>query len=109
MTDQKRVECLRCQPGGSLNAEHAPSCKFFLVHVKEELASVKILVADIERHLNAGGIAKVACGVADLEHAVRNLHKKAYTLAFPNKCGHWGSKTDVQGGGQSCNNCGDFC
>lgn len=100
--------------------------------VKEGVASVKRLVADIERHLAAGAIVKANSRASDLEHSARELNDATHKLAFPKEitagkecwkchgvkvhldtcsvvCLHRYGKTEVQGGGESCNHCGDFC
>lgn len=137
MDEQKRVDCLRCQPGGNLHAQHSSTCPLYLTLVKEQLASVKLLVADIERHVSAGAIVKASNGAMELETSVARLFDMTHAMAFPKTlpsgkscykcnggkignqtmhldncpeiCSHRYGKTEVQGGGNSCNNCGDFC
>lgn len=76
--------------------------------IKEQLASIKLLVADTERHLEAGGIAKANSVASNIEDASRKLFNMTYKLAFPDKCPHLSGKTEVHGGGWTCNKCGDF-
>jgi hypothetical protein len=76
---------------------------------KEKLLLIKNLMSDIERHLDAGAIVKANSRAADLNDVAKKLFNVTYELAFPGKCTHQGGKTEVQGGGETCNKCGDFC
>jgi hypothetical protein len=79
------------------------------VKIKDKLATIKSLVADIERHLEAGAVVKANSRAVDLEHEAKALFRLSYKIAFPDEpnldCLHF-STTDVQGGGKTCNSCG---
>lgn len=76
---------------------------------KDQLYSLKLLIADAERHLEAGAVVKLNDDAMQIEDSARKLFNLTYKIAFPDKCPHLGGKTPVMGGGWSCNKCGDFC
>lgn len=101
--NQQEAERWR-EPERPLKKESAQVTK-----IKDLLQTVRVLLADAERHIGAGGIVKANNTAMSLKNTASELVKLTYVLAFPDKCPHLGDKTDVQGGGQSCNSCGDFC
>jgi hypothetical protein len=77
--------------------------------VKDRLFELKMVMGDLERHLDAGGVVKAHDDAERLEDGARKLYNMTYKLAFPDKCPHLNGKTEVMGGGWSCNSCGSFC
>ena len=72
-----------------------------------ELEAIRGLTQDIERHLKAGAVEKAHLRAADLQGCFRCLFVLTSELA--GMCSHQGDTTEVHGGGETCNKCGEFC
>lgn len=59
-----------------------------LLRVKEQLESIKILAGQVERHLNAGDVAKASYRAMDLEAASTRLFNMTYEQAYSNEGKH---------------------
>lgn len=53
------------------------------IRILEQVASIKLLCADLERHLKAGAIQKANFDAVEIEAAAQHLFNMTYEHAFP--------------------------